>query len=1128
MPTQFGKRKQGIIFLPIILCFLFVPFLSFAQKTQLVVPSKHSKRVGAAIYSSNGEKVITMGADNAIKIWRAKDGFLLSTIIDTVIGEYRNLSLLPTNGLAFLETDKGYQILDYQKNQIVTSKRIPKYSGGILIEGTSEFYYAKGADAAPGEKAIYKIYKRNVTSGADEELLTQFNDLEGRIAWPIGFYGTKLGQNLLIKTSGMHCFFFNVKDNSLKKFEGYRYIDKTPEGIIDYSYDISQLGNLIEFSHYRGKNDFKVKYIDINTNATLKSLDFEGVSLISVHDYGVICATKSTTLLYDETTNKTISTAIPFGQNVLFFDDKQNKFITADNKTSLDVSIYDVGSFFLYMVLGGKTIYSPNALEDDKSHKRFWLASGKQRKYLNISDGRIRLASNQNASSATANIFPDFEKNTLREIYDDSIFTYRFSDSIIALVNTYYLNDIIQKEFPQKDPYAFCMSDDASLVAIGNSHKTIIYNLAQKRVINTYNLEAVIDKICFSANNEFFFYSGHLEETLDDSRARLICYKTQGSAQKEKKKTRWNVQKIQVFKNEPERLHVVVASTFDDADKGIKGNEGYYELHAKNGNVIQYTKGYILWKYNNTKIMQDTKTAMYSVGKYIFSISKSGVTQVADRYNAPAFTSGYSYFYNNEFLIYPLAVGSYAIYDITRSLIIGELYLFNHSNDWLLLTRDGRFDGTEAATKSLYYVKGDAVIEMDAVYEKFYTPNLLMRLLSRETLPPVNIDIDNLRPKPRAKILYAEAKRNLVVSDDVPSYVNTSGTAEITVSATAPDDKVDEIRLFHNGKAVNLATRGLFVTDNDGSDSKKYSINLLPGNNNFRAIALNSQRTESDADEINVLYKKDGSAPAPPRRDDNTAQIDDIDRKATLHIMVVGINAYKNKINPLKYALPDATAFKEELERDAKSMIDNVKSYLITDDAASKAGIVAAFDNIKKSAKPEDVFVFYYAGHGYIHPDNKEFYLVSSDVLDGGESLLKNGISSKDLQSFAVDIPAQKQLFIMDACQSAGAFEKMLQHDGEQQKALAVVSRSTGTHWMAASGSTETAKEFGELGHGVFTYSLLEALKGKAVNNKMITVNSLKNYLQNIVPELVKKYGGNSQYPASYGFGKDFPVEIVK
>ena len=99
---------------------------------------------------------------------------------------------------------------------------------------------------------------------------------------------------------------------------------------------------------------------------------------------------------------------------------------------------------------------------------------------------------------------------------------------------------------------------------------------------------------------------------------------------------------------------------------------------------------------------------------------------------------------------------------------------------------------------------------------------------------------------------------------------------------------------------------------------------------------------------------------------------------------------------------------------------------------------------MKKDAKPQDVFVFYYAGHGYINPANKEFYLVSADVADGGESLLKNGIPAKDLQQYAVDIQVQKQLFILDACQSAGAFEAMLQHDGEQQKSHPVCTGAAG------------------------------------------------------------------------------------
>ena len=72
------------------------------------------------------------------------------------------------------------------------------------------------------------------------------------------------------------------------------------------------------------------------------------------------------------------------------------------------------------------------------------------------------------------------------------------------------------------------------------------------------------------------------------------------------------------------------------------------------------------------------------------------------------------------------------------------------------------------------------------------------------------------------------------------------------------------------------------------------------------------------------------------------------------------------------------------------------------------------------------------------------------------------------------------------------------------------------------------ANEFLSLGHGVFTYVLLQALKGGAAKSKMITVNGLKIFLQTGVPELMKKYNGSPQYPASYGLGNDFPVEAIK
>lgn len=481
---------------------------------------------------------------------------------------------------------------------------------------------------------------------------------------------------------------------------------------------------------------------------------------------------------------------------------------------------------------------------------------------------------------------------------------------------------------------------------------------------------------------------------------------------------------------------------------------------------------------------------------------------------------------SNEYLV--------KLWDLKNTKLVATLYPNPKTSDWAVITPEGRFDASINAQEYMYFLKGLDVYPLSILYEQFYTPRLLPRILVGELFPPIEVDLNSIKSAPKVKISYAELVRNLnVVEDKNPVFTNNSGRAEITVNAIVENDVIDEVRLFHNGKIVNLATRGLLVTDNNtGQTVKKYTINLLPGKNNFRAVALNSQRTESRPDDIQVNYVPANNSlvnsPAEDKRKDNI--VDQIDRNATMHLLVVGINSYKNPKMSLNYALADATAFKIELEKRAKSVVKQLKTYLVTDDKADHDGILEAFKQVEQNAKPEDVFVFYYAGHGVISEKNKEFYLVPTNVSNlqqVDEELLKSGIPSKLLQNFAVNIQAQKQVFILDACQSAGAFEKLMVNDAKQEKSLAMVARSTGTHWLAASGSQQFAQEFSQLGHGAFTYVLLKALQGEAISNKMITINGMKDFLQIKFPELMKKYNGSQQFPVSYGYGKDFPVQIM-
>ena len=294
-------------------------------------------------------------------------------------------------------------------------------------------------------------------------------------------------------------------------------------------------------------------------------------------------------------------------------------------------------------------------------------------------------------------------------------------------------------------------------------------------------------------------------------------------------------------------------------------------------------------------------------------------------------------------------------------------------------------------------------------------------------------------------------------------------------------------------------------------------MTLHAGKNLFKAIAINSQRTESVADELLAEFTPVTVQPV---------------NQIQMHLLVVGVNTYKNPKYNLNYAQADATAFAAAIKNGSQELFSKVNTTFLRDGEATKEGISAAFDKVKKEANPQDLFVFYYAGHGVIN-DKKEFFLVPYDVTQlygADDALAQKGVSAAALQQMSKEIKAQKQLFILDACQSAGALEIVATSRGAaEEKAIAQLARSTGTQWLTASGSEQFASEFQQLGHGSFTYCLLEAFKGtKGQEAKRLTVKELDAYLQTKVPEITQQYKGTPQYPASYSYGNDFPIVIIK
>ncbi len=466
------------------------------------------------------------------------------------------------------------------------------------------------------------------------------------------------------------------------------------------------------------------------------------------------------------------------------------------------------------------------------------------------------------------------------------------------------------------------------------------------------------------------------------------------------------------------------------------------------------------------------------------------------------------------------------VWNKDQDIELFKLFSFENSKDWVAVTPDGHFDGTQKGMEKLYFVRDMISIPLASLFEKYYVPGLVMKQLGGKTVPPApEEDVNKLKAPPLVKIGVPTGQRNLTVEDEKSAarrYQIAEEEISLTVEAQCPDDGISEIRLYQNGKLVGGGTRNLTVENDtlEKTKSQKFELTLGSGDNEFKAIALNSQRTESQPDEIIVTSK--------PAKSVIPASVE-----ANLYLVVIGINQYKNQKYNLNYATADATAFKSMMERSSVGLYAKINATYLGDAQATKAGIAAEMDRIKALAQPRDVFIFYFAGHGVMN-DKKEFYLVPSDVtqLYGADDVLaQKGVSAILMQQYSKEIKAQKQLFILDACQSAGALENVVAARGAaEEKAIAQLARATGTHWLTASGTEQFASEFKQLGHGTFTYVLLEAMTGKAdqVNDRKITVKELDAYLQELVPELTAKYRGTPQYPASYGYGNDFPIGIVK
>lgn len=453
---------------------------------------------------------------------------------------------------------------------------------------------------------------------------------------------------------------------------------------------------------------------------------------------------------------------------------------------------------------------------------------------------------------------------------------------------------------------------------------------------------------------------------------------------------------------------------------------------------------------------------------------------------------------DNKMLISHSVDGSTKFWDLNTGKEFFEHIHFGEK-EWMVKNPEGYFNGTQQARQYIHFVNGMNTYAVDQFFNEFYRPDLLPKIFqSRGNIDERNGIQGKLLNSPPPSVKVA------VLPGSTPTQT------EVLIRITNNGTKVDHIKLFHNGKNIPINLTGLTLPSTKGtSTTYRHTINLISGTNTITALASNQDKIESDPHTIEV-------------------HSDHASKSSICYVLSVGINQYKNPKLALNYARPDAESFNEVMNKNG-SLFKNTEVTELFDSKATKENILAKLDELAAKIQQEDVFIFYYAGHGSM-VDNRFFFIPSESArLYDLSSLQKEAIEANTLQEKLKNIKALKQLIIMDACQSGASVELLATRGAVEEKAIAQLSRSAGIHVMASAGSEQFAAEFAELGHGLFTYLLIKALQGDAdgaPKDGKVTIYELKSYLDDQVPEMTQKLKGKPQYPYTFSRGQDFPVVI--
>ena len=423
--------------------------------------------------------------------------------------------------------------------------------------------------------------------------------------------------------------------------------------------------------------------------------------------------------------------------------------------------------------------------------------------------------------------------------------------------------------------------------------------------------------------------------------------------------------------------------------------------------------------------------------------------------------------------------------------------------DWVVWTPKGYYAGSPGGEKLIGWKVATAPDRLATFYpaetfrKKLYRPEVIQKVL----------DAGSVEGPCRSR---AAAVRSVSVEDVLPPRVNLvqveqgpkdKGTVSIHVTAESPsaDQPVQMLRLLVDGRPLPNGEGVKEIKEGQKAEAK-WTIPNMPGGRL----------------ELKVLARcKDVTGVSAVRIVEVPVAVKD---RPVLHILAVGIN-YKGKPGlALDCAQNDATAVvqafntactgKDNLFRQEKP--PQKPPQLLLEEAATTKAMLAALKEIRRKVKPQDLVVFFYAGHGV--RDGKQFYLLSHDA--DLKDLKETALSGDKLRETFKDFPCQV-LLLLDACHAGAAARGLVGFKAATDEASRqLADEECGTTLLAAAMGYEKALEVRREKNGLFTQGLIKALgETKNLPHNHWDGRQYVHHLFSFVFDAVKHLSEDRQHP---------------